>query len=68
MLFLLYRLQITSLRSAVIGTTENRPSRHGCVMVMKGVMCFLHVSCLLILLIHDASNVVWEYDTEFIIF
>jgi hypothetical protein len=57
-----------SLRSAVIGRTENRFPLHGCVMVMKGVMCFCHVSCLLILLVQDASNVVWKSDTEFIIF
>jgi len=68
MLFLLSRSQTTSLRSAVIGRAENRPHLHGCVMVMKGVMCFWHVSCLLISLIQDASNVVWELDTEFIIF
>jgi len=45
--------------SSVIGTTENRSHLHGCMMVMNGVMCFWHVSCLLILLIQDASNVVW---------
>jgi len=69
MLFMLSRTQITtSLRSVVIGTKENRYLLHGCVMLIKDVMCFWHVNCLLILLIQDASHVVWEFDTEFIIF
>jgi hypothetical protein len=67
--FLLSRSQTTtSFRLAVIGTTKYRSTLQDCVMVIGSVMCFGHVSWLLILLIQDASNVVWEFDTDLITF